>query len=407
MATIVRRGITAIAVFVVAAGSAQVGGAAEKNAAAVPKKAIDALLTRLDIISRDRDMTTAKKAVVAAEAMEKFNQQYKGKPLAVRLKVQDVVPCPQGHYLTAARPDLDGVQFFTSKFQAKLSQAEVMSVTKESVLVVAGMVTASNQPPPRSRSDILKPGGSITFPLRANPGCRICLDNISYQLEAAPKSTPEDLTAIAAPAAVAAPTGGSAASVSPLPADAAPASDAPLLTLGKTGGANKLADKLKNEQLRGVDDIKSFFLKGIVQAQRPYAGVSTASAAKTAAGQNSGPSSRPNSAYGSRPNSAYGAASSSSYGSASNSGHGAVKVKHNRIYTAAEILQKFGSPSSRSSKTTLEDWVFKCRDGVVHVQFTEVGYAGSLSASNSDKLRLEVKAVDSSSSPSTGTRTAR
>ena len=109
----------------------------------MPKNAIDALLTRLDDISRDRDMTTAKKAVVAAEAMEKFNQQYKGKPLTVRLKVQDVVPYDQGHYLTANRPDLDGVQFYTGKFQSKLSSAEVLSVTKDSVLAVTGMVSAS------------------------------------------------------------------------------------------------------------------------------------------------------------------------------------------------------------------------------------------------------------------------
>ena len=93
-----------------------------KNAAGVPKNAIDALLSRLDNISHDPDMTTAKKAIVAADAIEKFNQQYKGKSLTVRLKVQDVVPYGQGHCLTANRPDLDGVQFYTGKFQTSLSE---------------------------------------------------------------------------------------------------------------------------------------------------------------------------------------------------------------------------------------------------------------------------------------------
>ena len=143
------------------------GIAAENNAAVVPKNAIDALLTRLDNIGHDPDMTTAKKAIVAADAMEKFNQQYKGKPLTVRLKIQDVVPYAQGHYLTASHPDLDGVQFYTGKFQTNLSNAEVMSVTKDSVLVVTGMSAPANQPQSHVRSaDILKPGSSIAFPLR-------------------------------------------------------------------------------------------------------------------------------------------------------------------------------------------------------------------------------------------------
>ena len=81
---------------------------------------------------------------------------------------------------------------------------------------------------------------------------------------------------------------------------------------------------------------------------------------------------------------------------------GTAKVKHNRIYTAAEIIQKFGSPSSRTSTATLEQWAFKCKDGVVHVHFTQVGYARSSSTSKSETLRLEVKSVDSSSSPSVG-----
>ena len=129
-----------IGLFVVAAGIAA------RTPPPRPKDAIDSLTTRLDNISRDPDMTTAKKAIVAADAMEKFNKQYKGKPLTVRLKVQDVVPYDQGHYLTANRPDLDGVQFNAGKFQINLSNAEVMSVNKDSVLAVTGMVSAGNQP---------------------------------------------------------------------------------------------------------------------------------------------------------------------------------------------------------------------------------------------------------------------
>ncbi|MGO9114671.1 MAG: hypothetical protein ACLP9L_36100 [Thermoguttaceae bacterium] len=359
MATIVRCGTAAIGLFVVAAGIA-----AEKNPAVLPKSAIDGLITLLDNISRDPDMTTAKKAIVAADAIEKFNQQYKGKTLSVRLKVQDLVPYSQGNYLTANRPDLDGVQFSTGKFQTNLSNAEVMSVTKERVMVVTGMVSATNQPRPHIRSDILKPGSSIAFPLRSNPACQICLENVSYQLEVAPKAKPDAL-----------------------PAAASRANDSPLFASGKTTGGNTLADKLKNEQLRTVDDVKSFFLKGIVQNQHPYGSKNTDATGRAGTSQSSGWNARP----------------ASGYGTGSNSGDVSAKVKHNRVYTTAEIMQKFGNPSSRSSTTTLEHWVYKCKDGVVHVHFAQVGYAGSSSTSKSETLRLEVKSVDSSSSPSAGT----
>ena len=351
MATIVRCGAALIGLLVVVTGIA-----AEKNSAAVPKNAIDALLTRLDNISHDRDMTTAKKAVVAADAIEKFNQQYKGKPLTVRLKIQDVVPSAQGHYLTANRPDLDGVQFYTGKFQSNLSSAEVLSVTKDSVLAVTGMVRATNQPQTHIRlSDVLKPGSSIAFPLRANSACQICLDNVSYQLEGASKTRPDAL-----PAATAA--------------------------TGKTTGGNTPADKAKNEQARSVDDVKLFFLKGIVQTQHQYGSTSTGATGRPVPGQTYGSNTRPGSIPG------------------SSSGSGSAKVKHNRIYTAAELIQKFGEPSSRTSSATSEQWVYKCKDGVVHVHFTQVGvgYTGSTSASKSETLKLEIKSVDSSSSPSAG-----
>jgi len=344
MAAIIRCGVPVIGLFVAAAG------VAAENTAVSPKNAIDALLTQLNTISHDRDMTTAKKAIVTAEAVEEFNQQYKGKPLTVRLKIQDVVPYDQGHYLTANRPDLDGVQFYTGKFQTNLSNAEVMSVTKDSILVVTGMVSATNQSQSHIRSSgILKQGSSIAFPLRANPACQICLDNVSYQLEAASKTK----------------------------SDAKPAS---------ASGGNTPADKLQNEQLRSVDDVKLFFLKGMLQAQHQYGNTNTGANGKDGTGQSPSSKIRP----------------SSGYSSNSGSGSGSAKVKHNRIYTSTEIIRKFGNPSSRTSKATSEEWVYKCHDGVVHVHFTQVGYARSSSTSKSETLRLEVKSVDSSSSSSVG-----
>lgn len=358
MAIVVRCGAAVLGLFLVVAGAA-----AESSAAVVPKNSLDALLTRLDKIGHDPEMTTAKKAIVAADVIEKFNQQHKGKSLTVRLKIDDVVPYAQGHYLTASHPDLDGVQFYTSKFQAKLSKADVMSVGKNSVLAVTGMVSATNQPQTRFRSDILKPGDSVAFPLRANPACRICLDNLSYQLEAAPKARADAL-----------------------PAAASTAHDFPLLAAGETSDENAPADKAKNEQLRSVDDVKAFFLKGIVRAQHQHGSQNTGAAGNAGAGQSPGSNAR--SGYG--------------YGSGSGSGYGSAKVKHNRIYAAAEIIQKFGNPSSRTSAMTSEHWVYKCKDGVVHVHFTQVGYVGGSSASKPEKLRLEVKSVDSTSSPSAG-----
>lgn len=164
--------------------------AAEKGADAAMKTAVDALLTRLDEISHDSEMTTAKKSVVASEAMEKFNQKYKGLPLTIHLKIQDVVPSTQGDgdTVTANNPDLAGVQINTTKFQAKLTNTEVMSVTKESLLVVTGAVSGARQVQPHFRSDVLKPGGSLALPSRANAAWRICLDNISYHVDAAPVS---------------------------------------------------------------------------------------------------------------------------------------------------------------------------------------------------------------------------
>jgi hypothetical protein len=358
MTTIVRWGTVASALFVAAAA------VAAERTAAVPRDAVEGLLTRLDTISHDADMMTAKKAIVAAEAVEKFNQQYKGKPLTIRLKIQDVVPNAQGHCLTANRPDYDGIPSFTGKFQASLSNTEVMSITKESVLAVTGMVSAAHQSLGRSRSEILKQGSSVVFPLHSNPPSQICLDAISYQLEVTPKSRS-----------------------SALPANASRTGESPSPVSERPSGDVTFAEKLKNEHLRSVDDIKAFFLKGIHTSHQD----SSKTPATTATGHVvTTPSSRTNT----RPAPAYGTPATSS--------DSTTKVKHNHIYTTVEIIQKFGSPSVRTSATTLEHWTFKCKDGVVHVHFTQAGYINSSSPTKSDTLKLEIKSVDSSSSPSTG-----
>ncbi len=358
MATIARCGAAALGLFLAATAIA-----AETNTAALSKTAADALLTRLDGIGRDPDITTANKAIGAADAIEKFNREFKGKPLSVRLKVLDVVPSAQGQYLTANHPNLEGVQFYTSKFETKLTSAEVMSVTKESVLVVTGLLSASGQSRPHARPEILKPGSSVCFPMRVNPAWQIYLENVSYRLEVAPKTGADALS-------------GSTSS----------ASTASLFASGKTADGMTLADKLKREEIRSMDDVKSFFLKGIVHTQHGSGNQSAGAAGSAGMGQSYGSSSR----------------SGTGYGSSSSPAASPVKVKHNRIYTTAEIIQKFGAPSSRSSATTSEHWVYKCKDGVVHVNFSQVGYAGGSATSNSDTLRLEIKSVDSSSVPSAG-----
>jgi len=370
MGSIVRCGAAAIGLFVVSAGSAA------ENTAAVPKTAIDAFLTRLNGISHDPDMTTAKKAIVAADAIEKFNQQYRGRPLTVRLKIQDVVPSAQGHYLTANRPDLEGVQFYLGKFQSNLSSADVMSVTKNSELVVTGLVSATSQPPSRIRSEILKPGSSLAFPLHTTPLSQICLDNISYQVDVVPKAASTTVS-----------PGRDSSLFAPGKSTGSSGTGSSTSGAGTTG-SSALADKLKNEQSRSMDDVKLFFLKGIFQPQHQNGSANTGATSKTGTGSS-----------GSYPRTGSGHDTNSSSGSS-------LKTKHNRVYTAADLIQRFGKPASRTSTATAEKWSYKCKDGVVNIHFTQVGvaYARSSSASKSDSLRLEVNSVDSSSSTSAGNR---
>ncbi len=330
----------------------------------MPREAVEGLLTRLDTISHDADMMTAKKAIVAAEAVEKFNQQYKGKPLTIRLKIQDVVPNAQGHCLTANRPDYDGIPSFTGKFQASLSNTEVMSITKESVLAVTGMVSAAHQSLGRSRSEILKQGSSVVFPLHSNPPSQICLDAISYQLEVTPKSRSSVAGECLADRRV------------------------PIAGLRK---AKRRCDLRRKAQERTSRAVLTTSRRSSSRASIPR----IKTAARRRPPLRPVTSSRPQAPERTlvllRPTARRRRSSDST-----------TKVKHNHIYTTVEIIQKFGSPSVRTSATTLEHWTFKCKDGVVHVHFTQAGYINSSSPTKSDTLKLEIKSVDSSSSPSTG-----
>lgn len=340
---LIRCGAIVACLFYVAAGVAS----SKDITASMPRESLDSLLTRLDGISRDHEMTTAKKAIVASEEIDKFNQQHKGQSLTVRLKIQDVVPYGQGHYVTANSPDLSMVQFPTTKFLVHLSKTEVMAITKDSVLVVTGVVRATNQPPVRPRSNILEPLGSVAFPLRANSGQWICLDSSSYRVEtvataiekikpAEPLSA-EDLAMLEPPGL-------------------------PSKSSGKTASKVTLVDKTKTDQTRGVEQIRAFFLKGIVEDPHSYGSRKTGPMTKTPSG------------------------SGSSYGSA----HG----RHNRIYTREELIHKLGNPSSSTSVLAEETWTYKCMDGVVRVRFKQLGRGSGASSAVSEKTKLEIKSVD-------------
>jgi hypothetical protein len=159
------------------------GSAPGDDRPATPKDAVDALLTRLDQIGHDAEMTSAKKALLSAGEVQKFNQQYKGKLLSVRLKIQDVVPYVKGSYVSANGPDLALVQFRTTMFQINLPIAETAAISKDSVLVVSGALSGATEPRRGAISSVLAPGTAVSFPSRANPNYRIWLDNASWQVE--------------------------------------------------------------------------------------------------------------------------------------------------------------------------------------------------------------------------------
>ena len=171
----------------------------------------------------------------------------------VRFKIQDVVPSPQGYYVTAGSPDLDLVQCPTTRFQLKVPRSELMAINKESVLVVRGTVRGASQTVPRSFVRVLGPGGSVSFALRGVPGCEIWLDGISYQVEAGGAARPMRRVRRQ-------PLGKRRGGRYFRP----PASPA--------RGEHGASDALRSEQTRSVDDVKSFFLNGIAPALRPTAG---------------------------------------------------------------------------------------------------------------------------------------
>ncbi len=329
-----------------------VGSARGDDRAATAKSAVEALLARLDTIGRDAEMTSAKKALLAAGEVEKFNQQYKGKPLSVRLKIQDVVPYAKGSYVTAGNPDLALVQFSRAMFQINLPIAQAAAIGKDSVLVVLGNLSAATEPRRGAISSVLEPGAAVSFPSRANSKYRICLENASWQVDSG-KATEDASTESKSPDDKTASAG------SPAEGDS--------LDMPTTHGKHAHAGQANNVETRSVDEIKSFFLKGIVPGQ--YSGSKTGNTLGT-----TGPAS----------------------GQASGTGSG--KVKHNHVYVADELIRKFGQPATRDSKNMTETWTFKCKDGVVRVRFNQIFNVAGASAS---KLRLEVTSVDAQSGTGT------
>jgi hypothetical protein len=336
------------------------GSAPGDDRPATPKDAVDALLTRLDQIGHDAEMTSAKKALLSAGEVQKFNQQYKGKLLSVRLKIQDVVPYVKGSYVSANGPDLALVQFRTTMFQINLPIAETAAISKDSVLVVSGALSGATEPRRGAISSVLAPGTAVSFPSRANPNYRIWLDNASWQVENGKAAQEKGIESKGAEDTTAT-------------ADA-PAEGDGLEMPATPHGKHPRADRASNAQTRSVDDLKTFFLKGIVPGQN-LSGNKTGNTYGT-----TGPGLGPRPGWGT--------------GQVSGTGTGSGRVKHNRVYVAEELIHKFGEPAARTTKDTTETWTFKCKDGVVRVRFTQIFNVAGASAS---KLRLEIASVDSES----------
>ncbi len=216
---------------------------------ATPKGAVDALLTRLDTIGHDANTTSAKRAMLAAGEVEKFNQRYKGKQLSVRLKIQDVVPYAKGSYVSAGNPDLALVQFRTTMFQINLPIAEAAAIGKDSVLVVSGTLSGATEPRRGAISSVLEPGAAVSFPSRANFNYRIWLDNASWQVEHS-KAAEEKST-------------GGKSTADKTAEDTTATADAPAEGDGldmpnTTRRKHSPADRAQSAETRSVDELKSF-----------------------------------------------------------------------------------------------------------------------------------------------------
>ena len=167
-----------------------------------------------------------------------------------------------------------------------------------------------------------------------------------------------------------------------------------MLAPGRTGSGGTVTassggtvtDKVKNEKVRNMDDIKLYFLKGLLQGQHSSGTASTATTGRPGTGQTP---------WNTRPG-------YNSYNPGPATTTSPAKVKHNRVYSASDIIQKFGNPTSRSSTATTEVWAYKCKDGTVRLHFTQVGVGYARNAAKSETLRLEIKSVDSSFGSSPG-----
>ena len=336
--------------------------AANAAGASTATDALDALLARLDEINRSTDMTTAKKAIISADEIDKFNQQCKGKPLTLRLKIQDVVPNAKGQCVTVSNPHFScGLHF-----QLNLSKANVMSLAKGSELVITSTLSGVSQSRVPFSMNVVEPGCKLAFALRPNANYGIRMENASWSVENA-SNTAGKTAVLSKPTVL---TGGSSSA------------NRSSIDQGKTSPSgmdhgNSSGDTTKNESSWKAEDIKSFFLKGIVLPPH-QPGNTTA-----------GLTNRTGLASGTTPSSGFGSASLSR----------SVKAKHNRVYIAEDLIRKFGKPSVRTSAMSAETWTYNCKDGVVHVHFTQLGFVGGSSASKSEQVRLEATSVDLSSVP--------
>jgi hypothetical protein len=362
------------------------------QAAATTKQDLEALLARLDEIAQDQQMTTAQKAVLSGTEMDKFNQQHKGKLLELRLKVQDVVPFGQGHYVTANVPDLDRVQFPTSKFHMKLAPSEVMGVGKDNSLLLRGLLAGVMQPRTRLNPLVVEPGNSFSFPLRSNYLYRVCLEGVSFQLTAAkaeerpvPAPTPGFSPGNSAATYKASGYGSSGYASSGYGATARSSSGGTsggyhsaaggLSSGGDFGRGSLAADKGGPVSSHHVDEIKAYFLKGISTPR--------------------GTTRRDGSPSYDRPNDAR-----TTKNTATTS-----RTKHNHVYMAGDLIRKFGQPTARKSTMSSETWVYKCPDGVVTARFNLLGYGpASRGGAVADRLRLEITSVDATSGSTMGLR---
>ena len=125
MANFVRCGVTLIGLLVVAGGRAE-----DERATAPVSKAVGLFgAVGKDRPQRRHDGEEESDHVVGRDGQVQSTKQ--GKVVDRPAQDSGCDPLHQGYYVTASTPDLDMVQFPPTKFQVKLSQAEVMALSKE------------------------------------------------------------------------------------------------------------------------------------------------------------------------------------------------------------------------------------------------------------------------------------